>query len=41
MIAKKQSGFLVEGVESGTAQPLNMAQLKKRAQVLLKQEKTL
>ena len=33
--------LLVEGVESGTARPLDMAELKKRAQALLKQEKTL
>lgn len=33
--------LLVEGVESGTARPLDMAELKRRAQALLKQEKTL
>ena len=30
---------LVEGVESGTARPLDMAELKKRAQTLLNQGK--
>jgi antitoxin ParD1/3/4 len=33
--------LLVEGVESGISRPLNMAELKKRAQALLKQEKAL
>jgi hypothetical protein len=31
--------LLVEGVESGTARPLDMAELKKRAQTLLNQGK--
>jgi hypothetical protein len=33
--------LLVEGLESGTARQLDMAELKKRAQALLKQEKLL
>lgn len=33
--------LLVEGMESGTARSLDMADLRKRAQALLKQEKTL
>ena len=41
MTAKKRSGFLVEGLESGTARLLDMAALRKRAQTLLKQEKPL
>ena len=33
--------LLVEGLESGTAQPLNMATLREKAQALLKQEQAL
>jgi antitoxin ParD1/3/4 len=33
--------LLVEGLESGTARPLDMATLRKKAQTLLKQEKAL
>ncbi len=33
--------LLVEGLESGTAQPLDMATLRKKAQALLKQEQAL
>ncbi len=33
--------LLVEGLESGTAQPLDMAILRKKAQALLKQEQAL
>jgi antitoxin ParD1/3/4 len=33
--------LLVEGLESGTAHPLNMATLRKKAHSLLKQEKAL
>lgn len=33
--------LLVEGLESGTARPLDMTTLKKKAQALLKQEKAL
>ena len=33
--------LLVEGLESGTARSLDMATLRKKAQALLKQEKTL
>jgi antitoxin ParD1/3/4 len=33
--------FLVEGLESGTARPLDMATLRKRAHPLLKQDKAL
>ena len=33
--------LLMEGLESGTARPLNMPALRKRAQSLLKQEKGL
>ena len=33
--------LLLEGIESGTAQPLDMAILRKRAQALLKQENSL
>ncbi len=33
--------LLMEGIESGTAKPLDMSALKKRAQALLQQGKTL
>ena len=33
--------LLVEGLESGTARPRDMATLRKKAQTLLKQEKAL
>jgi antitoxin ParD1/3/4 len=33
--------LLVEGLESGTTQPLDMAALRKKARALLKQEKAL
>ena len=33
--------LLVEGLESGTSQSLDMATLRKKAQALLKQEKTI
>jgi len=33
--------FLVEGLDGGTARPINMATLRKKAQSLLKQKKAL
>jgi antitoxin ParD1/3/4 len=38
---EKTELLLVEGLESGSAQPLDMATLRKRAEALLKQEKAL
>jgi antitoxin ParD1/3/4 len=38
---EKTEWLLVEGLESGTARPLDMSALRKRAQALLKQEKAL
>ena len=38
---EKTEQLLVDGLESGTARPLNINALKKRAQTLLKQEKAL
>ena len=38
---EKTELLLVEGLESGTARPLDMAALRKRAQALLEQENAL